>query len=317
MVTEEDELLAVKAAVLYYEDDKTQDEVGALLNLTRWKVGRLLAQAKEKGFVKIEIVHPRARRLTLERALETQFGLVDAVVVPRASGSTAEENQKRVADAAAEYLSALRPVPRVLGVSWGRTLGDVAQSLKPDWATGVNVVQINGGVSLNRRASPAADTAAAIARKAKGSAILLPSPAILERVSTKLAIESDRTVARVLDLGRSASAYLFSAGLAEEHSVLVGTGYLSVAEIRELVEKGAVGDVVGRFVDANGNVVDALLDDRTVGISLDDLRSAKIAIAVIAGKAKRDICRTVVSSQLCTVLVTDEEVAEFILGDVR
>lgn len=313
-MTEDDELLAVKAAVLYYEEDRTQNEIGTLLNLTRWKVGRLLAQAKEKGFIKIEIVHPRARRLPLERELKDRFGLLDAVVVPRASSSDPEENQARVAAAAAEYLTSLRPVPRTLGVSWGRTLYDVAQSLKQGWATGVNVVQINGGVSLNRRASPAADTAAMIARKAGGSVTLLQSPAILERVATKRAIESDRTVMRVLDLGRSASAYLYSAGLADSGSVLVSTGYLSGPEIRDLVDKGAVGDVVGRFVDANGNVVDQLLDERTLGISLDDLRAAKTAIAVIAGEAKRDICGTVVSSRLCTVLVTDEANAEYVLG---
>ncbi len=316
-MTDDEELLAVKAAVLYYEDDKTQSEIGLLLNLTRWKVGRLLALAKERGFVKVEIVHPRARRLSLERELRKKFGLVDAVVVPLADRSDLEENLSRVASAAAEYLTSLRPVPRTLGVSWGRTLHGVAQGLKQGWATGVNVVQINGGVSLNGRASPAADTAAMIARKSGGSVTLLPSPAILERVATKRAIESDRTVARVLDLGRSASAYLYSAGLAEERSVLVSTGYLSSSEIRQLVDKGAVGDVVGRFVDANGNVVDPLLDERTVGIGLDDLRGAKIAIAVIAGEAKRDMCLTVVSSHLCTVLVTDEANAEYVLGSAR
>ena len=40
-----DELLAVRAAELYYDEGRTQDEIGAALHITRWKVGRLLAQA--------------------------------------------------------------------------------------------------------------------------------------------------------------------------------------------------------------------------------------------------------------------------------
>jgi deoxyribonucleoside regulator len=314
-MTEDEELLAVKAAELYYESDKTQGEIAALLHVTRWKVGRLIAQAKERGFVRIEIVHPRARRLPLERSLRETFDLHDAVVVPALGEGDSDELRRRVALAAAEYLSSVRPVPRTLGVSWGRTLHDVASQVKQGWANGVNVVQVNGGVSLNRRASSAANTAVMLAQKASGSATMLPSPAILERVETKRAIESDRTVAGVLELARSASTYLFSAGVVEGTSVLVESGYISAAYLAELRERGAIGDVLGRFVDANGMPVDPDLDERTIGIDLSDLRSATTAIAVIAGESKHDICRTVVTSGLCSVLVTDELTAEHLLDE--
>ena len=66
-MNESTELLAVRVAELYYEENKSQDEIGGLLGMTRWKVGRLLSQARERGIVSIEIVHPRARRLGLER----------------------------------------------------------------------------------------------------------------------------------------------------------------------------------------------------------------------------------------------------------
>jgi len=307
----DDEMLAVRAAELYYDENKTQDEIGSLLNVTRWKVGRLLAEARQQGIVRIEIVHPRARRLSLERELRTTMGLRDAVVVP--ASDNPEELRSRVALAAADYLTTLRPVPRTLGISWGRTLHDVAAHLRTGWSTNSSVVQINGGVSLNKRSSSASNTAVTIAQKGGGSATLLPSPAILEREETRRAIESDRTVAGVLELARSASAYLFSAGLVTTSSVLVESGYLSSADVSHLVAKGAIGDVVGRYIDADGNIVDPSLDSRTMGISLDEIRSATTAIAVIAGESKNDICRTVVTSGLCSVLVTDESNARYVL----
>lgn len=310
---ESDELLSIRAAELYYEAGKTQDEIGQLLQLTRWKVGRLLAQAKADGFIRIEIVHPRARRLPIERRLRDERGLADAVVVSTAGIGSPEELQTRTAQAAADYLTSLRPVPRTLGVSWGRTLFEVSQHLVNGWATGVNVVQINGGVSLNRRAGTAAATAVAIAQKGGGQATLLPSPAILERVETKQAIESDRVVAGVIDFARSAGAYLFSAGAADHHSVHVESGYFSAADVDELVRKGAVGDVVGRYIDSDGNIVDPALDARTVGLTLDEIRAAERSIAVIAGRSKHPVADAVVRSGLCTVLVTDEETAHHLL----
>jgi deoxyribonucleoside regulator len=306
-VNETTELLAVRVAELYYEENKSQDEIGGLLGVTRWKVGRLLAQAKERGIVRIEIVHPRARRLSVERLLTERFGVDDAVVVPVPADPA--ELSDRVAQAAADYLTALRPVPRTLGVSWGRTLDAIAGKLEQGWATGVTVVQINGGVSLNRRPGTAANTAATIAQRANGQVVLLPSPAILERIETRRAIESDRTVAGVLELAQGASAYLYSAGVADSTSVLVDSGYLTASGVAELVRKGAVGDVVGRYIDANGNIADPGLDERTVGLGLDQLRAAKNAIFVVSGEAKHDVARAVVTSGLCTVLVTDEATA--------
>lgn len=47
--------LARQAARLYYDENKTQDEIGEILAITRWKVGRLLALAREVGIVSISI----------------------------------------------------------------------------------------------------------------------------------------------------------------------------------------------------------------------------------------------------------------------
>lgn len=306
------ELLAVRAAELYYEENKTQDEIGAILRVTRWKVGRLLAQARERGIIRIEIVHPRARRLALERELTARFALNDAVVVPAPVDQV--ELQARVAEAAADYLVSHRPVPRLLGVSWGRTLYQVAESLPVGWATGVNVVQINGGVSLSKRPGTAASTAVMIAQKAGGQATLLPTPAILERLETKRAIEGDRTVSGVVQMARGASAYLYSAGVADTSSVHVDSGYLTPADITRLVERGAVGDVIGRYITAEGTIADPELDARTLGLGLEELRASTTSILVIGGEPKHAVARAIVTHGLCSVLVTDEHTARSLLG---
>lgn len=58
--------LARKAARLYYTDNKTQDEIGEILDITRWKVGRLLSVARDTGIVEIAISDAPT---TIERAV--------------------------------------------------------------------------------------------------------------------------------------------------------------------------------------------------------------------------------------------------------
>ncbi|MDI6023312.1 sugar-binding transcriptional regulator [Leucobacter sp. UT-8R-CII-1-4] len=308
------DLVIVRVAELYYEEGKTQDEIGALLGLSRFKVGRLLTEARTAGIVRIEIVHPRARRLGLERELRERYDLSEAVVVPASSDSA--DDLKRVARAAADQLTTLRPVPDTIAVSWGRTLTAVAAELKEGWARSVKVVQMNGGVSVNRRPGSASSLATTIARKASGQAVLLPSPAILDRLETKLAIESDRTVAGVLAQASEADVYLFTAGVCDYNSAHVENGYLNHEDVDELARRGAVGDVLGRYIDADGNIVDPELDARTVGISLNRLREATSSVFVTVGENKHDIARTVVSSGMCSTVITDEMTARALLEEL-
>lgn len=304
------ELLEVRVAELYYEENKTQDEIGAILRITRWKVGRLLAHARDSGIVRFEIAHPKARRLALEHDLVETFGLTSAVVVPRESTDALAD---RVASAAADFLVSMRPRTHRLGLSWGNTLHRVSLALPAGWSTPVEVVQVNGAVSKSASPGLAAATASMVATKSGGAVTLLPTPAILERPETREAIESDRAISQVLELARVADTYLFSAGPATDVSIHLHSGYIDRSDISRLQSLGAVGDVLGRYVRADGSIADPELDDRTLGLSLESLRAAPRSIAVLSGSDKHAVARAIVTSGLATVVVTDEDTATFLL----
>ena len=301
----------LRVAQLYHEQGLTQEDIARRLHLTRWKVGRLLEEARETGMVRIEIVHPRARRHTAEQELIRRFGLRAAVVVP--STDDQDELLARVGRAAADWLADLRPSPRVLGVSWGHTLDQVAACISPGWARGVHVVQLNGGVSRSRRATTAADVASRIAQAGAGTASLLPAPAILEKATVRRALEDDPSVRSVLDRGRAADVLLFSLGALSTGSVLVESGYLSPDDITTLRTAGACGDLLSRFIDADGQPVDSRLEERTVGLNLADVRVAAWPVAVAAGVEKHDVVRAAVTNGLAKALVTDEATAQHLL----
>jgi deoxyribonucleoside regulator len=310
-MTDDDQLYQV--AVRYYESGETQEQIAHALHLTRWKVGRMLAEAREAGIVRIEVLHPRSRVGALERALSKRFGLRETIVVAGSGGD--EQLRKQVAAAGADHLAAMRPVPRLIGVSWGRTLDRLAGGLAPGWATGVHVVQINGALSRSRQPTSAGSTASLIAHHGGGIATLLAAPAILEQQSTRAALENDRAVSDVLTLAAGADLFLFSPGGMGSDSVLVDSGQIDAGDLDRLADAGAVGDVLGRFVDARGQIVDPGLDGRTLGLSLDLLRSATTSVALVSGRAKRAVCRAVVTSGLCDVLITDDQNATHLLEE--
>jgi deoxyribonucleoside regulator len=306
-VAEDRNALLLSVAQRYWEQGCTQEEIGAELHLTRWKVGRLLEEARNVGIVQIRVVHPQARRTDLEVALRARFGLQDAVVVPTAAEAVGTAGH--VARAAAGYLRSLGPGLRTLGVSWGNTLQAVAAVLPSGWTSGLEVVQTNGSVSRTVRPTTAANVAMSIAQSGQGRATLLPLPAIVEHASTRDALYSETFVQETLARARAADALLFSLGALDRQSVLVESGAITLDELDRLRAAGACGDVLGHYVTASGSVADPDIEGRTIGLSLDDLRHASRSVAVASGSGKADIIGAALVSRLCSVLVTDEAAA--------
>lgn len=304
--------LLVQVAKMYFELERTQAEIAGALGLTRWQVGRLLSEARATGVVRIEIA-PRANRLAgLEAALQRQWRLRDAVVVPTADGDPAV-TAGTVAQAAASWLAGLPDKPALLGVSWGRTMSAVARALPPGWNPGQHVVLVNGATALRLTSPGLGAVAESFAQAAGGTATLLPAPAILGRTETRLALEADPTIAAALDLAGKAPVVLFGMG-AMADSALAASGYLSPAEIERLVDLGAVGDLLGRFLDARGRVVDPALDARTLGLRPEALTGRRHAVGVVSGPAKHAIALAALRARLVTVLVTDAATAQHLLS---
>jgi deoxyribonucleoside regulator len=305
------EQLMVQIARMAYQQNLTLTEIAAETGINRWRVSRLLQDARDLGIVRIEIV-PRARRCPdLETGLIAGFGLRDAIVVPGTDdGAMGHEG---IAQAAGQYLASMKPLPAIVGVSWGRTMAAVAHWLPPRWNDGVTVVQINGTVALSTAGARTNDVAETFARKGNGRSVPLPVPAIVGEKATREVLERDRIVRDVLELARSAEALCFSFGSLDEESVLLQSGNILERELHELLEAGAVGDVLSRFVSREGAVADAGIDERTIGLSLDDIARHPFAIGVVAGRAKFDVTVAALRAGLVSVLVTDEATANHVL----
>ena len=291
----------LRAAQLYYYDNLTQGAIADRLNCTRWTVGRLLEEARESGIVTISVNHPRARIPKLEKALIKTFGLTDAIVVKRQS--SAEGALNLVASMAADYVTEMRPVPRSMGIAWGRTLTAVARAMPESWTYGLEVYQTYGGLTRSND-DVVADSIGLMARRGRGVGHMLPAPAIVSDVDLGRRLRRERSVADTLSA---------APGVLEVGSVLVRSGFLTERGLSRLQEMGAVTDIFSHFLDCEGNPVSHELEERTIAISLDSVRKAKMSIAVAAGTVKAVPLYVALKSKLASVAIIDEVLAEAVL----
>ena len=98
-------------------------------------------------------------------------------------------------------------------------------------------------------------------------------------------------------------------------SVLVQSGFVTEKEQSALKAKGAVGDILSRYIDANGKIVDDDLDARTIGLDLSFCGTREFSIGVAAGKSKHIIALACLRAKYINVLITDEQTALFLLDE--
>lgn len=308
--------LTVRAAYLYYRLGLTQAQVADRLGLNRVKVSRLLAAALDRDIVTIGIKHPLVHATEMEVELEAKFALKSAVVAESPAGSDSEDGLRLLAVgvAGAEYLRSLELKNSQIAVGWGTTMQAVSLSLSERWAENMEVFQLNGAVPVSGYATGASEILYRFSERAGGRAHPLQVPAIVDRREVREALEVDSSVQTAVGGAKTAPVAIFSLGKLQEESVLVSSGYIDISHIGALRAKGAVGDIISRFVTADGAIADRDLDERTMGADLSLLGSREIAIGVAAGVSKVSIVRAAVAGGHINTLIVDDSLAAALLA---
>lgn len=301
------------AARLYFLERKTTSQVAQELNCSRWTVRRLLQESYAEGYVSIEIVDPYVRVSSLEKEITNRFSLSRTIVVR--NRLNLEDTVTAVANESAKYLAGLKPMPQLVGVSWGRTLAKVAKALESGWAVDPMIVQLNGGVAALSSAQSVQETILSFAQKASGKAKGLPCPAIVSKVSLAKDLREDPGVVSVLDIGRQVDVAIFSLGALRFDSVLVESGCITRQDVSYLRANGGVGDILGRFINGAGEIVSPELESRTIGVDLKTLKRIKNSIGVAVGENKASITRAALKGGFMTTLITDEKTAKEVLAE--
>ena len=275
----------LKICYLYYQEENTQEEISRLFGVSRFKISRTLKEAKRKGYVTITI-----NDLSEKSAMD------------------------QVAEASAHYLSQIVGDYHIFGVTWGRTVSRVVTHLKPIEVKNLTLVQIGGGLGTIEGTDNNMLTMM-LGQKLGARAHVIPAPVIVRNRSIRDTLFKEKKIQQTLEIAQQADLVLFGVGIIGKHGLLWRSGFLHKEDTVKLRKAGAVGQICGRSFNARGQKCLDELDDRTIGLNLDQIRKIKHKICIAIGQEKVAAILGALRGKLANVLVTDENTAASLLKE--
>jgi DNA-binding transcriptional regulator LsrR (DeoR family) len=303
--------LLYTAAKMYYDEEATQADVANRLGTSRATVSRLLAEARRRGIVKIEIIPPDERADSgLAERLAAELGL-DRVYLsaPLRSGQRSGDGLGPVLAPAVGTALAEAGLAsgEVLLVSSGRTVYEVARCDLPP-LPGVVVAPTVGGHDQPEGWYQTNEITRMVAARIGGRATYLFAPALPGPDLYKTLIK-DPSIQRVLHLWPRARCVL--TGVGAPPMVRSDMPHFVPAGSASLVD--AVGDVCSRFYDRQGKAVRYPGSERLIALSFAELQRIPITIAVASGLDKINSILAGAQAGYFKRLVTDPATAERLL----
>jgi DNA-binding transcriptional regulator LsrR (DeoR family) len=311
-----DELrLMVRVARLYYEQELGQPEIAAQLDLSQSSVSRLLKRARQEQIVRTTVSAPMGTYAELEEALEQTYGLKEAIVVDSVEGDD-DRVLRDIGAAAAFYLETTLKQGEVIGISsWSATILAMVDAMQPvSRVSNIQVVQTLGGVG-----NPAANVFASrlisrLASLVHGETTLLPAPGVVGSVQARQILLEDAYVFSAMQMFDQVTLALVGIGTVEPSGLLASSGNIfSPQELDMLRKAGAAGDICLRFFDNSGKPVATPLNDRVIGIELQQLQHVNRAVGVAGGRRKLEAIRGALEGHWINVLITDRFAAEHLV----
>ncbi len=301
-----------KAAFLYYAEGKTQQEIAQEFGITRVAVSRILNDARTQGIVEINVHYPWTSK-ELEKNLIKMFGLKNAKVL-YTSTTDPDEIIKELGIVAAKYFKTIVKEKQIIGISWGRALREMINSIKELSRPKTTIVQLIGASGTESVLTDGPKLAQHFSEKLNCSARYMHSPLIVENETVKTSLIQDRMVSTTIELACTADLAFVGIGATEKEIYsLLKTGYVSENEFKTLKKAGVVGDICAQHFDINGKVLDISLNKRTIGINLEQLSNIKTVIGIAGDPRKSKAILGALRGGYLDVLITDFNVAKNVL----
>ena len=298
--------LLIKIAKLYYEDNLTQDTISRKLRMSRPRVSRLMQEAVETGIVKITISAEPGEYTSYENKLESKFGLLEAVVVDVSDPDSPEQVARDLGQAGADYFSRLVQDGDKVGLTWGISSAAMVENLRPGKMSNVTILQMVGGLGEPGADSHAAGLVSRAAMALSGTFSLMPSPGVVSSIEAANVLRSDRYISKTLQMVKNIDIAFVGVGAPTKDSLLMrDESIISWKEMDGLIAAGAVGDICLHFFDVNGTPIRSELDDRVIGISLEDIKKIPRVVGITGGTGKFQAILGAIRGRFINTLITD------------
>lgn len=288
----------------------TQNEIASRMKLSRPTVISYLRLAKAREIVSVRLSSEHFRTNDLAEQISERFSLGHAYVIP--VGDLSDEGRfHEVCEAAAHVLLDFLEPGDELGVSWGATLSLISDKV-PYWPLdNLTVRQLIGAMS-NSLLPTAERCSIEIANRIGALCVTLNAPAVCSNAVLANLLRAEPIIADQMRLLKGCNKAIFTVSPATVNGHVTQFNIVTDKEVESYVARGAVGIIAGRFIDSQGQPVLGEVDERLMGIALDDLRQMS-GLLVASGLDKLPALHAALNGGFAERLVIDNILAEALL----
>lgn len=151
---------------------------------------------------------------------------------------------------------------------------------------------------------------------AECSVNIIPAPLRASSADIARTLKNENCVKDVLLAAQAADVAIVGIGAVsqQDDATIIRSGYISQGEQLMIGRKGAVGDILGYFFDAKGDVVtDIKIHNELIGLPLSALKTIPVRVGVAGGENKAEAIAAAMKGGYINALVTDQDTAAAIL----
>ena len=293
----------LRAAWLYHHHQCTQSEVAERLGVSRATVVRMLEEVSKRKEVQVWINDSIDECIELSIELENTFGLQRALVAPSSDDPT-----QAVSALLGRYLSENIKDGMKVGIGWGRTLTASLQSVVPNRLPGAQIASLMGGVINPSRENPI-EVSWRLASLLDAECFLYLAPVIVDSAATKQTLIDDCGLGMINQMAHNLDMAVVSCGDIGVHSTSLALDIVGEKIHAELIEAGAVCDIMCNFIDEQGTAITHPVSQRTMSVDLEVVSSSKNLVLATGGQHR---AKALLASLRClstNTLITDEDAA--------
>lgn len=308
MTTSDELRFITRVARMYYLDNMKQPDIAKHLYISQATVSRLLKKASSLGIVQTSIHAPEDTFLELEEKITKHFGLSEVII---ASCEQDEEKQilSRIGQAAAQFFSATMQQNEVIGISsWSESLLNMVNNLNNTFKISANkIIQIQGGIGSPTVQKHATILCSKLAKITHAEPVFLPAQGIIGSTEAQSILMADPYVQATLSQFNELTMAIVGIGPISLEKLYADSGnILTKQEMHTITQKKAVGDICLHFYDKKGQSLQTAIDQRIIGINLEQLKKIPRVIGIAGGKSKTDAILGALSGHLINILITDQ-----------
>lgn len=312
----DDSRLMIKVCDLYYNENKNQQQIANILNISYPTVSHLLSGAVEQNIVNITISNlDMVKYWDLEQQVKKIFKLRDVVIVD--SSAECPDVKQKLGNAASKYLENILTPGAKVGISMGSTLYHMAYSPITKNTENITFIPLVGGMGRLRTELHSNHLAETLAKKYNSRFVPLYAPARVSNKVVRKELKNETGVSEVLALQKGLSVAVVGIGYPNDNSSIKATGYYKDNEIQSLLEKNVAGEICMQFYDISGNTSLYKNDNTVIGINLNMLRKIPYSVAVAGGNDKIPAIIGAINGKYINVLITDYNCAKGLIKYIK